>query len=146
MNQVISFLQSIRLRQIATVFLVSAAFLVMQAFGYGTPLQALANNTTLTPETNAYQVPGSNGSINARTETLKDQTEDTGSSLLEKIEEAAENVKEKLNLDEPTPPSTKKFFNQIQDKADDVVGKTVQGTQEGFNDAANNLSSPSYSK
>lgn len=145
MNQVISFLQSIRLRQIATAFLVSAAFFVMQAFGYGTSVQALANNTTLTPETNAYQVPGSNGSINARTETLKDQTEDTGSNLLEKIGEAAENVKEKLNLDEPTPPSTKKFFNQIQDKADDVVGKTVQGTQEGFNDAANNVTG-SYSK
>jgi predicted PurR-regulated permease PerM len=145
MNQVISFLQSIRLRQIATVFLVSTAFFVIQAFGYGTSVQALANNTTLTPETNAYQVPGSNGSINARTETLTDQTEDTGSNLLEKIGEAAENVKEKLNLDEPTPPSTKKFFNQIQDKADDVVGKTVQGTQEGFNDAANNVTG-SYSK
>jgi predicted PurR-regulated permease PerM len=145
MNQVISFLQSIRLRQIATVFLVSTAFFVIQAFGYGTSVQALANNTTLTPETNAYQVPGSNGSINARTETLTDQTEDTGSNLLEKIGEAAENVKEKLNLDEPTPPSTKKFFNQIHDKADDVVGKTVQGTQEGFNDAANNVTG-SYSK
>ncbi|MEW5860547.1 MAG: hypothetical protein AB1861_24695 [Cyanobacteriota bacterium] len=146
MNQVISFLQSIRLRQIATVFLVSAAFLVMQAFGYGTPLQALANNTTLTPETNAYQVEGANGSIKARAETLKGQTEDTGSGLLDKIGEAAENVKEKLNLDEPTPPSTKKFFNQIQDQTDNVVDKTVQGTREGFNDAANNLSSPSYSK
>ncbi|MFE1746113.1 hypothetical protein [Coleofasciculus sp. H7-2] len=145
MNQVISFLQGIRLRQIATVFLVSTAFFVIQAFGYGTPLQALANNTTLTPETNSYQVKGADGSVNARAETLKDQTEDTGSNLLEKIGAAAENVKEKLNLDEPTPPSTKKFFNQVQDKTDNVVDKTVQGAREGFNDAANNVTG-SYSK
>lgn len=37
------------------------------------------------------------------------------------IQRAADNVREKLNLDEPVPQSTKDFLNDVQQKVDDVV-------------------------
>lgn len=37
------------------------------------------------------------------------------------LKDAAENVKEKLNLDQPIYPGTKKFLNDVQDKAEETV-------------------------
>lgn len=41
-----------------------------------------------------------------------------------KLEEIAENVKEKLNLDEPIPQSTKDFGNDLKGKANEVLGNS----------------------
>ena len=51
------------------------------------------------------------------------------SSIEEKLKETAETVKEKLNLDEPIPESTKKFGRQLTGKADDAekAAATVTG-------------------
>jgi len=37
------------------------------------------------------------------------------------IQKVADNVREKLNLDEPVPQSTKDFLSDVQQKVDDVV-------------------------
>ncbi|HAA27013.1 MAG TPA: hypothetical protein DCE56_04180 [Cyanobacteria bacterium UBA8553] len=42
-----------------------------------------------------------------------------------------ENVKEKLNLDQPIDPGTKQFLNDVQNKAEE----TVKGTQKTVKDA-----------
>ncbi|NDJ18500.1 hypothetical protein [Myxacorys almedinensis] len=41
-----------------------------------------------------------------------------------KLEEFAENVKEKLNLDEPIPQSTKDFGNDLKSKANETLGRS----------------------
>lgn len=46
----------------------------------------------------------------------------------EKFKEAAETVKEKLNLDEPIPESTKKFGRQITEKANDIAEEAEKAT------------------
>lgn len=110
MNLVISWLQSVRFRVIATTFLVGIAFLISAVFGYGKPLPAQAA-TLLTIDSTSYQVDRPEA---GRGNGLIENSQD-------KIKSAADNVREKLNLDEPLPPSTKKFFNQVQDKVEDLV-------------------------
>ncbi|MBW4420170.1 MAG: hypothetical protein KME13_13205 [Myxacorys californica WJT36-NPBG1] len=46
------------------------------------------------------------------------------SNTQNKFEEIAENVKEKLNLDEPISQSTKDFGNDIKGKANEVLGNS----------------------
>jgi hypothetical protein len=110
MNRVISFLQSIRLRQSLTVLMVGITLFVSQAFLYSVPAQA----QTLTPEAKSYQVENEYAGKNIL-DTVK-----------EKVEDAAENVVEKLNLNEPVPESTKEFFGADEDKANDTVKSTHQ--------------------
>ena len=136
MNKVISFLPNVRLRQIVSAFLLAVALLVGSAFGYGNQIQAQANSTTLTPEADSYKVKGADSSLRTDIGNATNQAEDTGSSIIDKIEDVAENIKEKLNLDEPLPPSTKKFINQVED----ATG-VDDGLEQGINDAANNVTS-----
>ncbi len=50
------------------------------------------------------------------------------SSAENRLKEAAETVKEKLNLDEPIPESTKKFGRQITGKENDVKDEVGKAT------------------
>lgn len=50
------------------------------------------------------------------------------SSAEGKIKEAVENVKEKLNLDEPLPESTKKFGRQLTGKVNDAADEAEKAT------------------
>ncbi len=50
------------------------------------------------------------------------------STAEEKIKEVAENVKEKLNLNEPIPESTKKFGRQLTGKANDAADEAGKAT------------------
>ena len=102
MNRVVSWLHSIRLRQIITVFMVALIFTVSNAF------QAQAE--PVTPEAANYQIDRTDSQIrigreksqdtariNAKdtkqtTENVKKGTQDAGKNLIE-------NVREKLNLD-----------------------------------------------
>ena len=128
MNQVISLLQNIRLRQIVTVFLVVLTFLVSTAFDInGHQLQAQAE--PVTPEATEYKV-NDPASLESRAERVKEDAQKSA-KLLEKegIEvknRAAEstqgtgknlfdNIREKLNLDEPIDPGTKQAAEQIKD-------------------------------
>jgi hypothetical protein len=48
-----------------------------------------------------------------------------------KIKDIAETVKEKLNLDEPIPESTREFLKDAEDTVDNAVGK-VSGEKPGY--------------
>jgi len=117
MKQVNSLLQNLSLRKILTVFLVGVTVFVIQAFGFNNASPALAE--AVTPEATSYQVE--------RVET-KNIKSDNG--LIEKVKEAADNVREKLNLDEPIDPGTKDFLNSAQEKVEDVV-KPITGKGKG---------------
>ncbi|MEW6498214.1 MAG: hypothetical protein AB1589_37800 [Cyanobacteriota bacterium] len=125
MNRVITSLLNLRLRQLFTVFLIGLTFWVMQAFGYSNQLQAQA--TPLTPEASAYQVDNTD-------------TFDTGAIRNDKqvenaqqnLKDTADNVREKLNLDQPIYPGTKEVLNDVQDSVKDAVN-AVTGNNESDN-------------
>ena len=117
MKQVNSLLQNLSLRKILTVFLVGVTFFVIQAVGFSNASPALAE--AVTPEATSYQVE--------RVET-KNIKSDNG--LIEKVKEAADNVREKLNLDEPIDPGTKDFLNSTQERVEDAV-KPITGKEKG---------------
>lgn len=128
MNRVISWLQSIRLRQILTVFLVVLTFVVSTAFDkYGNELQAQAE--PVTPEATEYKIDHAGSQLRTDAENVakdlardtkqsakhaKDSTQDAGNNLFQ-------NIREKLNLDEPIDPGTKQVFEELKDTASEVV-------------------------
>jgi hypothetical protein len=120
MNQLISWLQNIR--ALFTVFFVVITLLMSTAFSNGNSLAAQAK--PLTPEATSYQID--------RTDTENTQEQDgiPNDQLIEKsqqkLKSAADNIREKLNLDQPIYPPTKEFLNTVQDKAQE----TVQGVQQ----------------
>lgn len=129
MKGLMSAMRILRLRQFLTAFLVGITLFLSQAVVDINPAQAAE---ALTPEARSFQVD--------------DQEDYAGKgafeAVKETIEDTADTVREKLNLDEPLPPSTKKFINQVQGKTDEV-GNTFQ---EGLNDAAKNVESGRSSK
>jgi hypothetical protein len=111
MNKVISWVKNIHLRQILTVFLMGITIFVIQAFGYSNALQAQAE--PVTPEATSYQVERND----------KDNIKNDN-KLVEKsrrnLKETADNVREKLSLDEPLD-SGKEVLKSAQEKVKDVV-------------------------
>lgn len=93
-----------------------------QFFNSGNSL--LAQSATITPEGDYYQVApeyAGKGPVNSVKETVKNATE---------------NVVEKLNLNEPLPPETKKFLNQVENSVGQNV-EPITGNQEGYFDKEN---------
>lgn len=117
MKQVTSLLQNLSLRKILTVFLVGVTVFVIQTFGFINASPALAE--AVTPEATSYQVD------QFETKTIK---KDNG--LIEKVKETADNVREKLNLDEPIDPGTKEVFNSVEKQVEKTV-KPITGKEKG---------------
>ena len=117
MKQVTSLLQNLSLRKILTVFLVGITVFVIQVFGFINASPALAE--AVTPEATSYQVD--------RVET-KNIKKDNG--LIEKVKETADNVREKLNLDEPIDPGTKEVFNSVEKRVEKTV-EPITGKEKG---------------
>lgn len=99
---------NIRFSQIYKLVLVLFAVLFVQCFSYNPALSAQAD-IMKTPEAKYYDVEP----------TEKDkQLIDNAKT---KLKDIGENVREKLNLDEPLPQSTKDFLNSSENKVDEVV-------------------------
>jgi len=134
MNRVISWPQSIRLRQIVTVFLVGLTFVISIAFDqYGNELQAQAE--PVTPEANRYQVDRTDSQIRLDAGNVKEKAQDKAKNLVEDTKQTTknakentrdagknlvQNIREKLNLDESIDPETKQTFEQLQDKTSEA--------------------------
>lgn len=52
------------------------------------------------------------------------------------LQEAVDNVREKLNLDEPLYPATKELLDSIQNPAQDTAQQAVRSTQETLEEVA----------
>ena len=128
MNRAISWLQSIRLRQIVTGCLVALTFFIGIAFDiHGNPLQAQAESVT--PEAKEYkvnEVPENDPGFKAR--RIKEDAEksakllaDEGKQVKNRAAESEQGknlidtVREKLNLDEPIDPGTKQAAEQLKE-------------------------------
>ena len=135
MNRVISLLQKMRLRKIVTIFLVVLTFLVSTAFDvHGNRLQAQAE--PVTPEATKYKTDSGDDQISIKQERIKENAEksakllaDEGKQVKNQAVESTQdsgknlfdNIREKLNLDEPIDPGTKKAVEQLEDTASEVV-------------------------
>lgn len=95
-------------RRLSVAFLVGLAFVGLQFGSVISPAQA----ETITPEANSYQSP--------KTPNPKN-TNELGEKTKNSLKEAVENVREKLNLDEPLDPGTKQVFNSAKIKTEQVV-------------------------
>ncbi len=138
MNRVISWFQSINLRQVITVFLAVIAFLVIPAFSYNTSVQA----GTLIAEADSYTVDSATiKRIQQRAEDLGDrQDRPIGDTGLENIKELGENIPETLDLN-----ARQGFFSgnpndldkkNAVDKVQEGVGGAVEGAKRAVKDAA----------
>ena len=121
MNQVISWTQQIRLRQIITVLLIGLTFFVSTAFDiHGNSLQAQAQVSR-----NAV----ADGQVRIKTERIEENAEksaellaDEGRQVKNRATESKDTgknlidtVREKLNLDEPIDPGTKAAAEQLKE-------------------------------
>lgn len=121
MNQALLLLQ--KLCQVMAVFLIGILFFATVGFGW----QGEAMAKPLTPEARSYQSPPVDN------KTIDHQAPEPETNLIENTQEnlqgTAKTVREKLNLDEPLPPSTKKFIRSVQDKLGGKEGiKNADGT------------------
>ena len=115
MRTAIQQLPQISLRKIVLLFLVEVALLFGLGFiNFGSSCQARAE--ALTPEATSYQVDEAQPDIYLRSEPSQIQAERAAKAEQKQDKPVGENVLEKLNLKEPLPESTKKFFKQIQGK------------------------------
>ncbi|MBD2597137.1 hypothetical protein H6G74_22825 [Nostoc spongiaeforme FACHB-130] len=117
MQQMIS-----RLRQIMVIFLVGFMFLLGQAFSFVNVAQA----DVITPEGIYYKgVPeGQNNGVQYDNQVRNAQS---------KLKGTADNIREKLNLDEDTPRATKEFLKDAKDRVGEAVGgNQPQGSREGY--------------
>lgn len=129
MNRMISWLQSNKLRQILTVFLIALTLLISTAFDiHGDQLQAQAE--PVTPEATQYKVDPNKSDPAFKAERIKEDAEksakilaDEGKQVRDRATEYSqekgknlfETVKEKLNLDEPIDPGTKQAAEQLKE-------------------------------
>lgn len=119
MNRVISWLRNIHISQIIVVFLVGFMFLLGQAFSDINVAQA----DVKTPEGTYYKgIPEGKGEIKNDTQTTNTQNP---------LKEAADNIREKLNLDEKTPRATKEFFDPSTNEAGDKASSS-DANREGY--------------
>lgn len=131
MKQVITWLQSIKIRQIITVFMVVTAILFSTVDMYGNQLQAQAE--PITPEATEYNAHGVKNNAEIKAERIKEDAEKSAKLLSDEgiqVKNRAaqtegknifETVKEKLNLDEPIDPGTKMAGEQLKEAAEEVV-------------------------
>jgi len=110
MNRLSSWLRNIRISQILVVFLVGFMFLLGQAFSYVDVAQA----DVLTPE-GTYYKGAPNGQSESRNDTQIGNTQNP-------LKEAANTIREKLNLDEKAPRATKEFFDPAKNTGGDKEG------------------------
>ena len=119
-NRLIYWFQNIIKKRTDAVALLGLSFLLfISAFSY--PNMA-AQAATLTPEASEYSVPDPDSRINVDNnnpiENLKENLKDTG-----------DNIREKLNLDEPLPESTKDFLRSTEDRIENTF-EPITGKQK----------------
>ncbi|MDB9373138.1 hypothetical protein [Nodularia sphaerocarpa] len=123
MKRVFSWVKNILLRQIIIVFLIGVAFFSFQLFNYGNDLMLAKADTVKTPEGIYYKGTPDNNALMKNDSPLDNAQKN--------LKETAENVREKLNLDQPTPKATKEFLDSVQTQVEDTV-EPITGTRHGY--------------
>jgi hypothetical protein len=105
MNQFLNTAKRVALRQILVLAFVLFTCFGLPVFGYSNVNLVAQAETIKTPEGIYYK-----GTPDA-SEIKNDQPIEQAQN---KFQEAAENIKEKLNLNEPVPKATKKFLKDVE--------------------------------
>ena len=121
MKRLIYWFQNLINKRTDAVVLIGLSLIFISAFSY--PNMAV-QAATLTPEASEYRVPDADSRIeinnNNPIENLKENLKETG-----------DNIREKLNLDEPLPESTKDFLRSTEDRIDEAV-EPITGKQKYY--------------
>lgn len=120
MNRAICWFRNHFLRQTLIVFLVGMTALVIQGC-FTNPL--LAQAEPVTPEATSYQVDNSDRDRLENDNKLVERSRNN-------LKDTADNVREKLNLDEPVALGTKDFLKSAQKKVEETV-KPLTGNEKG---------------
>lgn len=131
MNQVTLWLQTLRVGVLFTIFWLVTVFLISTGISYANPLAAQAK--PLTQEVLSYQVARADGE-NAQ-DTAPKPNNDLIENSREKLKSRADDVREKLNVDQPIYPGTKEVLDSAQDRAKEAV----KGTQQALEKATNTI-------
>lgn len=105
------------LRQLITGFLVGIAILFNTTFSY--PLSAQAQ--ALTPEATQYEVNSPDSPFQPEEDNERGAVNNLAQTTKSNLENTADTIREKLNLDQPIYPGTKEFLNDIQDKTQETL-------------------------
>jgi hypothetical protein len=122
MNRFFDRLQKIILRQILVIFLLGLTFLGIQAFNDDNSMLLAQADTVKTPEGVYYKGTPDDGAI--RNDQQVENTQ-------RKLRENANNIRERLNLDEETPEATKEFLESTQRRFEESV-EPITGTKHGY--------------
>ncbi len=110
------------LRQIVIISLLVLTFFGIQFVNYGKSIPLAQADTVKTPEGIYYK-----GTPDTERVRNNQQLE----NAQERLKETTENVREKLNLDEPIPDSTKEFLQDVQTNIEKTV-KPITGGNRGY--------------
>lgn len=123
MYQLKTGIQNFLLRQLQIVFLVLFTFFTLLTFAFANSLPAHAQ--VMTPEEYSDLKYRSNmQEFNNDKLTFKQQKRDD-------LQAATDNIREKLNLDEEAPESTKEFLDSVQTKVEETVEPITQ-SEHGY--------------
>ncbi|MGM3304896.1 hypothetical protein ACSQ6I_02750 [Anabaena sp. WFMT] len=116
MNKFFKNLKRVNLRPILVIFFVILTFFGLQSFGHSHTMLVAQADTVKTPEGVYYK-----GTPDA-SEIRNDQ---------KRLKDTGDNIKERLNLDEPIPESTREFLNDVQTNVEKSV-EPITGTRHGY--------------
>lgn len=133
MNRLISWLQNVRVRAILTTFIVGIALLANVTLGVGNPLRSQNSILLASVDTSSYRVDADNNSFPTYGYSERTNNPDLIENSRDKLKGAADNIREKLNLDEPLPKSTKDFLNQVEGKVEQVTKPITKGSKNSGN-------------
>lgn len=97
--------------------------------------QKIGEALTKPAKSTKQKIEGIAGNVQEAADTVKDKAvnayEEQTNKPKSDVKDALENIKEKLNLDQPIYPGTKEFINDVEEKAEE----TVRGTQQAVKNA-----------
>jgi hypothetical protein len=96
--------------------------------------QKIGEAITKPAKATKQKIEGIAGNVQEAADTVKDRAanayEEQRNKPKSDLKDALENIKEKLNLDEPIYPGTKEFINDIEEKAEDTVKDKQQAVKK----------------
>lgn len=120
MNQFLNLLPRKLFRYILIICLMAFTFFGSPGLNYSHSLAQA--DTVKTPEGVYYKGTPDTGKI---------RNDKQVENAPKKLKETAENIKERLNLDEPVPDATKEFLEDVQTNVEKTV-EPITGTRRGF--------------
>jgi len=118
------YLQKDFLQRTLVVFLLQLTLFFGSAFGFTGAIQAHAT-PAITPEANKYQTNQTTNQANIDLKNAQYEAEKSAERLKNNDEPFQEKIADQLNLNEPLPEDTKKFFRQLKGEEGVYDAETV---------------------